>query len=76
MFPTILASMGVEIEDDRLGIGTNLFSETPTVYEEYGFEYVNNELEKKSEFMNNNILIDPSRPPEPESESSDQQNNA
>lgn len=76
MFPTILASMGVEIEGDRLGIGTNLFSETPTVYEEYGFEYVNNELEKKSEFMNNNILIDPSRPPEPESESDNHQNNA
>ncbi len=62
MFPTILASMGVEIKGDRLGIGTNLFSDTPTVYEEYGFDFVNNELEKKSDFMNNNILVDPSKP--------------
>ena len=26
MFPTILASLGAQIEGDRLGIGTNLFS--------------------------------------------------
>ncbi len=64
MFPTILASMGVEIKGDRLGIGTNLYSDTPTVFEEYGFDYVNNELEKKSDFMNNNILVDPTKPQE------------
>lgn len=62
MFPTILASMGVEIQGNRLGIGTNLFSDTPTVFEEFGYEYVNNELEKKSEFMNTNILADPRSP--------------
>ena len=64
MFPTILASMGVEIKGNRLGIGTNLFSDEPTVYEEYGFDFVNNELEKKSDFMNNNILVDPNAPKE------------
>lgn len=64
MFPTILASMGVEIQGNRLGIGTNLFSDTPTVFEEFGYEYVNNELEKKSEFMNTNILADPRSPME------------
>ena len=64
MFPTILASMGVEIKGNRLGIGTNLFSDEPTVYEEYGFDFVNNELEKKSDFMNNNILADPNEPKE------------
>ncbi|UKI23384.1 MAG: hypothetical protein L6V88_02370 [Anaerotruncus sp.] len=32
MFPTILASMGVKIKGDRLGIGTNLFSDPPTVF--------------------------------------------
>ena len=64
MFPTILASMGVEIKGNRLGIGTNLFSDEPTVYEEYGFDFVNNELEKKSDFMNNNILVDPNEPKE------------
>lgn len=64
MFPTILSSMGVEIKGNRLGIGTNLFSDEPTVYEEYGFDFVNNELEKKSDFMNNNILADPNEPKE------------
>ena len=57
MFPTILASIGVEIEGDRLGIGTNLFSDTPTVFEEFGVEYVNDELVKRSNFYNFNILI-------------------
>ena len=56
--------MGVEIKGNRLGIGTNLFSDEPTVYEEYGFDFVNNELEKKSDFMNNNILVDPNEPKE------------
>ncbi len=59
MFPTILASMGVKIKGDRLGIGTNLFSNTPTIFEEYGVEYTNTELEKKSEFMNSTILLNP-----------------
>lgn len=60
MFPTILASMGVEIEGNRLGIGTNLFSDKNTVFEEYGVDTVNLELEKKSEIYNNTILVDPS----------------
>lgn len=57
MFPTILASIGVEIEGDRLGIGTNLFSDTPTVFEEFGVDFVNDELVKRSNFYNFNILI-------------------
>lgn len=58
MFPTILASMGVEIKGDRLGIGTNLFSDKDTIFEEYGVEKVNTELEKKSDFYNEKILED------------------
>lgn len=57
MFPTILASIGVEIEGDRLGIGTNLFSDRDTVFEEFGVDYVNDELVKRSNFYNFNILI-------------------
>ena len=57
MFPTILASIGCEIEGDRLGIGTNLFSERDTVFEEFGVDYVNDELVKRSNFYNFNILI-------------------
>lgn len=58
MFPTILSSIGVEIEGDRLGIGTDLFSDRPTVFEEYGVDFVNDELVKRSNFYNFNILTD------------------
>lgn len=66
MFPTILASIGAEIEGDRLGVGTNLFSSTPTVFETYGFDYVESDFEKKSDIYNNTILEDPNKPAETE----------
>lgn len=56
MFPTVLASLGAEIEGERLGIGTNLFSDVPTLAEEYGYEELFAELNKKSRFYDNNIL--------------------
>lgn len=49
-FPTILSSMGFNIEGDRLGLGTNLLSEKPTLPEELGLDYFNNELSKYSAF--------------------------
>ena len=58
MFPTLLASIGVEIEGNRLGIGTNLFSGEKTLFERDGVRYVNNELGYLSKFYNNNILVD------------------
>lgn len=59
MFPTMLASIGAEIKGNRLGIGTNLFSDEKTLFEEYGVEKVNDSLTQKSEFYNNNILVKP-----------------
>ena len=38
-FPTILASLGVKIEGERVGLGTNLFSERQTLTEELGGSY-------------------------------------
>ena len=58
MFPTLLASIGVEIEGNRLGIGTNLFSDEQTLFERDGVAEVNKELENRSNFYNNNILVD------------------
>lgn len=55
-FPTVLAAIGAEIEGDRLGLGTNLFSDKRTLAEEYGFEDMFNELNKKSNFYDINIL--------------------
>lgn len=56
MFPTTLAAMGVEIEGDRLGLGTNLFSGEKTLTEQYGFEALEEELQKTSEFYNIKFL--------------------
>lgn len=55
-FPTALASIGVEIEGDRLGLGTNLFSGSPTLSEEYGYKKLFNELDRKSDFYNEQFL--------------------
>lgn len=57
MFPTVLASMGVTIDGDRLGLGTNLFSQQPTMIEKYGFDKVTEELNKSSRFYNNRFLL-------------------
>lgn len=56
MFPTTLAAMGVKIEGDRLGLGTNLFSDKKTLTEYYGFEMLDEELQKNSEFYNTQFL--------------------
>ena len=56
MFPTTLAALGVQIEGDRLGLGTNLFSDKPTLCELYGFEALDWELQKRSDFYNERFL--------------------
>lgn len=56
MFPTVLGSIGVEIEGDRLGLGTDLFSDRQTLSEEYGYETLFDELNKKSNFYDQTIL--------------------
>ena len=56
MFPTTLAALGVQIEGDRLGLGTNLFSEKKTLCELYGFDTLNWELQKRSEFYEERFL--------------------
>lgn len=49
-FPTTLSAMGFEIEGDRLGLGTDLFSGTATLAEELGFDVFNTELAKYSAY--------------------------
>lgn len=48
MFPTTLASLGVKIENEKLGLGVNLFSNEKTLLETYGFSYLDKELRKQS----------------------------
>lgn len=56
MFPTTLAALGAKIEGDKLGLGTNLFSDKQTLLEQYGYTTVNSEIEKKSEFYEQNFI--------------------
>lgn len=56
IYPTILASIGVKIEGDRLGLGTNLFSNRKTLVEDIGLSNVNEEINKNSNFYNEYIL--------------------
>lgn len=53
MLPTVLSAVGFEIEGDRLGLGTDLFSGTPTLCEQLGFDYLYEELSKSSRFYEN-----------------------
>lgn len=56
MFPTTLASLGVKIDGDRLGLGTNLFSDQETIIDKYGYKYVKDELEKSSSYYNKEFV--------------------
>lgn len=50
-FPTTLAAMGAEIDGNRLGLGTNLYSSQQTLTERFGKEKEEKELKKKSKLM-------------------------
>ncbi|MCM1124041.1 MAG: LTA synthase family protein [Eubacterium sp.] len=54
--PSILAAMGAEIEGNRIGLGTNLFSDEPTLAEKYGYDEMFQELRKKSPFYDRELL--------------------
>ena len=50
ILPTTLAAMGYEIEGERLGLGTNLFSDEPTLAEQKSFDWVETEVSKSSDY--------------------------
>lgn len=56
MFPTILSSMGVEIKGDRLGLGTDLFSDTPTLIERDGIKKFDHEISVNSNYYNKQFV--------------------
>lgn len=57
-YPTTLAALGFEIDGNRLGLGTNLFSERQTLAEEIGIDKLDDELSKNSKYYNNRLLGD------------------
>lgn len=56
IYPTTLAALGVDIEGNRLGLGVNLFSDETTLYEQYGADYLNEELLKNSDFYISELM--------------------
>ncbi len=56
LMPTILTAMGADIEGERLGLGTNLFSEVPTLAEEMGKEVFMSETSKYSKMYNEQFV--------------------
>ncbi len=50
MFPTTLQALGFEWGSDRLALGTGMFSGGKTLTEKLGYDYVNAELSKRSEY--------------------------
>ena len=56
LFPTTLSALGADIEGDRLGLGTDLYSDTETLLELKGKDYMDNQFSMHSDFYNENIL--------------------
>lgn len=56
LFPTTLAALGAQIQGEHLALGVNLFSQEPTLTERYGFEVLDEELQKGSPFYSTKIL--------------------
>ncbi len=52
LYPTTLASMGITWDSDRLALGTNLYSDTPTLMEELGLEPLNEQIRATSTYFN------------------------
>ena len=57
-FPTTLAALGAEIDGNRLGLGTNLFSSEQTLTERFGIDKLEQEMQKKSALLEDLAEID------------------
>lgn len=44
IFPTTVEALGAQIEGHRLGLGTSLYADEPTLCEEFGFEWLNKQI--------------------------------
>lgn len=57
-FPTTLASLGAQIDGDRLGLGTNLFSDKPTLIERFGMDNAISQVSQKSKLLEDLANLD------------------
>ena len=56
-FPTVLSAIGCSIPGDRLGLGTDLFSNRPTLCEEMGTKRFGEEIQKRSDFYFSRLVF-------------------
>lgn len=56
-FPTTLGALGVTWGDNRLGLGTNLFTDESTLIEEMGFAHYEYQLELASSFYTEHFFV-------------------
>lgn len=56
LYPTTLSALGCTIAGDRLGIGTDLYSTTPTLVEIMGNDNLNYQMSLQSRYYDKNIL--------------------
>ena len=58
MLPTTLSAMGCKIEGDRLGLGTDLFSDTPTFCEEFGTQEFDDIISANSKYYTETFFFE------------------
>ena len=61
LYPTTVASLGITFDSSRLGLGTNLFTDTPTVVEEIGYKKLNKQTMMHSNYYDKYILYGKSK---------------
>ena len=57
MFPTVLAAMGFEIKGNRLGLGTNVFSDNQTLCEIFGLEEIEQAVSLPSSYYREKFML-------------------
>lgn len=57
-FPTTMEAMGIQIDGHRLGLGTSLYSNVPTLCEEIGFDQLNSDIAHRSVQFEEEIMKD------------------
>lgn len=55
LFPTTLGALGFTIDGNRLGLGTNMYSDSPTLSETFGLDRLNEEIDAATLFYKKNI---------------------
>ena len=66
IFPTALEAMGFTIQGHKLGLGTSLYADVPTLCEELGFDDLNTQIAYRSKRFEDEILKNDGYTPEEE----------